>query len=135
MSWKILCKKTTEMGNYFCKMHVLVNMASEADKVLAELDHVGPEITHLYSLPQSGESGAARLVRTAVKALHPRGCEQSGAAADFITDLSNQNILLKLVPYKGNRFNILFYDAGAVYYHHKHIQQFIYLVCQHPTDS
>lgn len=115
-----------DMGHFFCRMHILVNMALESDKTLSQLEEITlPDKIHTFAYPQSGESGAGRLVRTAVKALHPRGCEQSGAAADFLAFLQEKERLLMLVPYKGNRFNILFYNAAAVYYHRQDIQQFL----------
>lgn len=115
-----------DIGNYFCKMHLLLNMATECNKVLAELDHIVVSNQHVTSaLPQSGEGGAGRLARTAVKALHPRGCEKSGAAQDFMSFLGESDRALKLVPFKGNRFNILFYDAGTTYYRRGDIKAFL----------
>lgn len=61
------------MGHFFCRMHILVNMALECDKTLSQLDEITqPDKTHMFALAQSGESGAGRLVRTSVKA---GGCE------------------------------------------------------------
>lgn len=92
-----------DMGNFFCRMHILVNMALECDKTLGQLDNITQP-----AMPQSGESGAGRLVRTSVKALHTRGCEQSGAAADFLAFLQEKERLLMLVPYKG--IDLIFYS-------------------------
>ena len=59
-----------------------------------------------------------RLIRTACKAFGKHGSEQSGAYMAFSTYLTN-NYNIKRVPlasFRGNRFNILFYDAGALYH-------------------
>ena len=64
------------------------------------------------------ESGASRLVRTAAKAVHPHGSDEVGfIASEFISFLKGGGRDLKIVTKRGNRFNILFYDAGALYYH------------------
>lgn len=114
-----------DMGNYFCRMHILVNMALESDKVLKDLEEIDGLQEAKFALPLAGESGAARLVRTAVKALHPRGCEQSGAAADFQAYLQDKERVLMLTTNKGNRFNILFYNSAALYYHLEDIAGFL----------
>lgn len=99
-------KSLSEMGHYFCRIHLLVNMATECNKVLGELEEITCSSYNINSaIPQSGESGAGRLTRTAVKSFHPRGCEKSGIAPDFMTYLANAEKVLKLVPFKGNRFN------------------------------
>lgn len=64
-------------------------------------------------------------MRTAVTALHPRGCEQSGAAADFQAYLQDKERVLMLTTNKGNRFNILFYNSAALYYHLGDISGFL----------
>ena len=66
---------------------------------------------------QTKESGAARLVRTSVKAVHPHGSDEAGIASDFISFLKGKGKKRSMVTFRGNRFNILFYDAGALYEH------------------
>ena len=66
---------------------------------------------------QTTESGASRLVRTSAKAVHPHGSDEAGIASDFKSFLKGKSKELEIVSFRGNRFNILFYDAGALYYH------------------
>lgn len=62
-------------------------------------------------------SGTQCLIRTACKAFHSRGSEQAGCSTLFHTFLRRKGID-KVPPaaFRGNRFNILFYDAAGVYY-------------------
>ena len=64
--------------------------------------------------------GTIRLIRTACKAFEKHGNEQSGAHSTFLTFLqSHSDYRLKKVPlasFRGNRFNIIFLDAGILYY-------------------
>eukprot|EP00057_Strongylocentrotus_purpuratus_P006869 XP_011661343.1 PREDICTED: uncharacterized protein LOC105436956 isoform X1 [Strongylocentrotus purpuratus] len=82
-------KEMANMGNFFCKMHLLVNFATEGDKVLKinEGDIVA-EGKNPYAY--GSESGAARLVRTAAKAFTSHGCDKSGMASDWETYLQEQ---------------------------------------------
>lgn len=73
---------------------------------------------------QTDELGTARLVRTAAKALYPTGSDEACVAAYFDSFLKGKNEKLKIVTYRGSRFKILFYDAGATYYHRQHIIDF-----------
>ena len=58
----------SEMGNYFCKMHLLVNFATESDKVL-KLNEADIIAAGKKTFAFGHESGAARLIRTTAKAL------------------------------------------------------------------
>ncbi|XP_077869048.1 uncharacterized protein LOC144360010 [Saccoglossus kowalevskii] len=128
-NWDIISsankEKLTKMFNFYCKAHILPNFASESDKVLKLLENIALDGYKPVYAMETSESGAARLVRTAVKAFHPRGCEESGVASHFLSFLSAKDEKLMLQPYKGNRFNILYYDAAAVYYHSSDISQFV----------
>ena len=63
------------------------------------------------------ESGIVRLVRTACKALCKHSSEQKGVYQAFTSYLSSNGIKSNpLASFRGNRFNILFYDAGVLYY-------------------
>ena len=77
-------------------------------------------------LVHKSESGTVRLVRTACKALSKHGSEQSGIYQPFTAYLSSNNIPKNpLASFRGNRFNILFYDAGAVYHISPLIETFL----------
>ena len=64
-----------------------------------------------------GESGTLRLIRTLCKAVQVRGFEKSGRIVDFDLSLEEDGITGNPLPqFKGNRFNIIFYNGGIVYY-------------------
>ena len=76
------------------------------------------------------ESGTARLVRTACKALSRYGDEKSGKFKEFSNFLDaflkeNEMMCVPLQPFHGNRFNILFESSAALYFLHNQIQQFL----------
>ncbi|XP_065669266.1 uncharacterized protein LOC136088717 [Hydra vulgaris] len=71
------------------------------------------------------EFGAVRLVRTTCKAFHSRGSEEAGVASWFNSFLSSRNDKSYFVPFIGNRFNILYYNAAALYYHKDAITEFL----------
>ena len=107
----------SDMANFFCKMHLLPNFAIEVDKTLKIFEDLALESKNTQYALMTKESGASRLVRTAAKAVHPHGSDEAGIASEFISFLKGRGRDLKIVTYRGNRFNILFYDAGALYYH------------------
>ena len=74
----------------------------------------------------TASSGTQRLIRTACKAFHHKGSQQSGSSPLFQTYLKKHNIQkIPLAHFVGNRFNILFYDAAGVYYLQSHMITFI----------
>ena len=85
-NWNDLCENKkqnlTEMGNFYCKLHLLANFASETDKVLKEVESL---ILHQNYSPEfvfaTKESGVARLVRTMCKAFHSRVSHETGVAS------------------------------------------------------
>ncbi|XP_072049567.1 LOW QUALITY PROTEIN: uncharacterized protein [Amphiura filiformis] len=127
-NWETLSTASKEsiadMGNYFCKMHLFVNFATEADKVL-KINEADVVAAGKNQFAFGTESGAARLVRTAAKALTTRGCDMSGMGANWLTYLEELNLKNHLISYRANRFNVLFYSAAATYYHRHHIYDFI----------
>ena len=65
-------------------------------------------------------SGVLRFIRTACKSFEKHGNEQSGAYSTFLSLLQSHSLYhLRTVPlasFRGNRFNILFYNGGILYY-------------------
>ena len=120
-NWDLLSKENqkrfSEMANFFCKMHMLPNFALEVDKTLRAFEDLALKSKDSQYAFQTTESGASRLVRTSAKAVHPHGSDEAGIASDFKSFLKGKSKELEIVSFRGNRFNILFYDAGALYYH------------------
>nr|XP_047132372.1 uncharacterized protein LOC124811137 [Hydra vulgaris] len=114
-----------DMSNFFCKLHLLANFASETDKVLYSFEKILLQNDFETVFAFSGkECGAVRLVRTTCKAFHSRGSEEAGVASWFNSFLSSRNDKSYFVPFIGNRFNILYYNAAALYYHKDSITKF-----------
>ena len=109
---------TSSLHTFFCGMHVIVGMADTAASTLKEWEAMslqGP--VHHAVINRDSEAGTVRLIRTACKAFQKHGSEQSGVYAHFTAFLKSNGLnKLPLAKFKGNRFNILFHDAGALFY-------------------
>ena len=122
--------KISKVNDFFCGMHYIVGLADQSEVALKAWDKllfgdlpVGSVAQGGYS---KGEPGTYRLIRTLCKAVQTRGCEKSGRIADFSSYLIDE-VGLSSVPFitfKGNRFNILFYNGGITYYLHEHCKHF-----------
>ena len=128
------------LNNFFCGLHLLVGMADVSSSTLLQW-----ELTHFEgtvgaaalfgSTTRQSESGIVRLVRTACKALCKHGSEQSGVYQPFTAFLATNSIKKNpLVSFRGNRFNIVFYDAGALYYISEQVVRFFNEVWQTPNQ-
>ena len=112
----------SKINDFFCGMHYIVGLADQAevalkawDKLLWDDKLVGSLAHGGYS--QGGESGTLRLIRTLCKSVQTRGCEKSGRMIDFSSFLNQAGISsVPFATFKGNRFNILFYNGGVAYY-------------------
>ena len=127
-AWDILSPDTrntiSEMNNFFCKMHLLVNFASEADKCLMLFEsNVVLEGRNPYSY-QTG-SGAARLVRSVSQALTRHGSQTAGVASLFDAYMATNGKKSHLITFHGHRFNHIFYSSAATYFHISDILTFL----------
>ena len=124
---KSLCSR---MYNFFCGLHILVNLAEVTSKTLQEFE-LKSEVTKKGAAAESGlvfnhsESGTVRLVRTACKAFTRGADEKSGAYRAFTDFLLSKGKNNKLVNFKGNRFNVLFLDSGLVFFYAQDICYFL----------
>ena len=66
------------------------------------------------------------MIRTTCKAVQTHGCEKSGRISDFYIFLGEEvgfsNV--PFIPFKGNRFNVLFYNGGILYFLYNHLKHF-----------
>lgn len=109
--------KFKEMGNFYCKMHLLVNMAEEASKALELFERAATEgQSNSFDFSSANESAAFRLKRTSCEAFHPRGSQNAGAASDY-------NAYLSEVGGGRNRMQHSLYATDLTYYSLKQ-QQF-----------
>jgi E1A/CREB-binding protein len=114
----------TRMNNFFCGLHFIVGLAECAEATLKLWEET-------HELAATGKSsGTQRLVRTACKSFHTRGSQQAGCSTQFRTYLRSRGIeKIPLAAFRGNRFNILFYDAAGIYFLKQHM--FLYLTTSH----
>ena len=126
------------LNNFFHGMHVLVGMADVASSALLrwEISHFnGATDTTSCVIRRKGESGIVCSVRTACKALSKHGSEQSGVYQSFTSYLVSNGIKRNpLAPFRGNRFNILFYDAGILFYISDFVISFFRNIWQTPNQ-
>ena len=64
-------KSLEEMGNYYCKLHLLVNLGEEANKALKLFEHGAMEGRNSLAFLSSNESGSCRLTEQYVKLSSP----------------------------------------------------------------
>ena len=138
MSSEQQCSMST-LNNFFCGMHLLVGMADTASSTLLRWEAIhfeeSPSQPSGSKFTQKSESGSVRLIRTACKALSKHGSEQSGVYQPFSTFLASNGIKRNpLASFRGNRFNILFYDAGAVFYVSDQVRKLLKEVWQTPNQ-
>ena len=108
-----------EMSNYFCKLHLIANFGTETDTYLKEFEQImlHDDFETNFVFASKKESGAFRLIRTACKAYHKRGSDECGVAQHFNSFLSSRGETPHLESFVGNRFNIVFHNAAALYFH------------------
>ena len=119
------------MNHFFCGLHFLVGLAEQAEAALQEWEKTmfGEEKVGASALPRSWESseaGSVRLIRAVCKAFHKHGSEQAGCHVQFLTYLQSLGFqTMPLAAFKGNRFNIVFYNGAGVYFLRQPITSFL----------
>lgn len=123
----------SSMNTFFCGLHTLVHMADVSQQAIYDIEKAhfdGTVPIHNSSYTKSNQSGTVRLIMTACKSFARRGDQKSGchgAFVTFVTDFlkSNKLLGLPLQPLKGNRFNILFSNAGHVYFLRSKMKEYL----------
>lgn len=115
--------KLSNMNDFFCGLHFIVGMADQAEAALKVFDTLLYGTEKVGSIKSKrgiskGESGTLRLIRTCCKAVQAKGCEKSGRAVQFLTFLQSEKGIehVPLAPFRGNRFNITFYNGCGIYF-------------------
>ncbi len=111
----------SQMHNFYCAMHLVVNMAEHSSESLTLIEPNFELPTTEYAFSNKSESGTVRLIRTACKAFERRGDEKSGCPLQFSTYLKRKDVSCELLHFRGNRFNIIFANGARVFYLHQHI--------------
>ena len=122
----------SQLCNFFCSLHALVHMADTCSKTLVESDNATFDEAPILdkTFKKANESGSVRLVRTCCKAFAKGADEKNGQFQQFSTYVQvmlKENGLnsIPLEPFRGNRFNILFRNAGAVFFLKEEIKRFL----------
>lgn len=100
--------KKSLAGNFYCKLHLLLNLGKEANKTLKLFEHAATEGRNPLAFLSSYESGSFWLTRTACEAFYTRGCQTAGVSEYFDVHLSENGLESKLVEFIGNHFNSTF---------------------------
>ena len=101
---------STEMHEFTCAVHPLLQFASEADKVLKKYEQENS--INIKINGSKGESECHTFLRNASKLLFKDGTGDPGLLnAYLLKDMKS----IPMKNFKGNRFNILFYNAAGVY--------------------
>ena len=122
--------KLSTINQFFCGMHFIVGLADIAESSLKTFDQLLYDGKAVGSLAKggysrNGESGTVRLVRTLCKAVQTRGCEKSGRIQDFSSFLNDLGFQKDpFIPFRGNRFNVVFYNGGISYFMHQICRNF-----------
>ncbi|CAG2248041.1 unnamed protein product [Mytilus edulis] len=115
----------SKMYNFFCGLHLLVNIAELMNSVFNNFHKDPPEGTEHPEISLKGESSVLNAVRIASKALASGADEKNGVYLEFKTYLQRQQInKYEIKPFLGNRFNVVFHNAGAIYHLRSHIIHF-----------
>ena len=127
----------SSLNNFFCGMHVLVGIADTTSSTLQQWETAHfetPAGAAASIVSNKSESGIVRLICTTCKAMCRQASEQSGVYQPFSTYLKSNGIDRNpLATFRGNRFNILFYDASVVFYLSDLIKKFFLEVWQTPN--
>ena len=117
--------KLEAMDNFFCGLHYVVGLAEQSQETLRTWEKAQFGENRAGATAPSGELGPIRMIRTVCKALEAHCNEQCGNHVQFKSYLHSIGIQsLPLARFVGNRFNIIFYNAGGVYFLREHIIKF-----------
>lgn len=130
-----MCSK---VNKFFCALHLLVNMAECASPILKKFekmhdiaegstDIIDEDQDDSYTI-QSNEAMVITLLRFCAKCFSCGGDERCGAHADFKAYCNSIQEKVMFVPFRGNRFNIIFLIGPVVYYHKKNILKFLKVI-------
>jgi len=125
-------KSIVEIHDFYCGLHLLTNFADYVNKSLKKFEEICTnenvgmkKLSQFQSWGTRAESASQRLIRSACNLLQVGGSETAGRPQQFNAYLQDKGVKHYFVPFRGNRFNILFQNARATYGHLKHINEFL----------
>ena len=119
-----------KVNEFFCGLHFLVGLADQTEATLKAWDRLLYDDRPVGSLANGGyskgKSGTLLLIRTTCKAVETHGCEKSGRISNFYTFLCEEIALsnVPFIPFNENRFIVLFYNGGILYFLCNHLKYF-----------
>ena len=122
------------MNNFFCGLHGLVHMAEAVNKAAKEMEslHFGTGEVPIKDprFRKASESAITRTIRTTCKVFAYGGDLKTSCHGRFVVEVSellkqNGYRSLPITPFHGNRFNILFHNAAAIYWLQPHTVTFL----------
>lgn len=121
-----------QMNNFFCGLHLLLGMADVCEPALRKFETaflnerlIGSAMQPELKRYHRAESGTLRLLRTASKAFARGEDEKSGVFIHWKTYLDNKKEKNLILRFKHNRFNMIFLEGQAIYYHKDDICHFL----------
>ena len=116
-----------KLHGLYCGLHVLANMGTAASKALKIYEDISlPESSKITS--HSFNKGNARsfdLIFEISQSMTDSGNQRFGRLADWDAFLYNIGETNRIVSFLRHRFNVLFVDGAAIYYHRQHIANFL----------
>jgi hypothetical protein len=125
--------KMNEMNNFFCGLHLLTSIAESVavsfkkfEDTFLDGQKAGAANVAGVTVLNSTESGTLRLVRNTCKAFARGGDDKSGCHRDWKTYMKTvHNSKTFFLPFRGNRFNVVFLFGGYVYHLQDKIKDFL----------
>ncbi|CAG2222466.1 unnamed protein product [Mytilus edulis] len=120
-------KSLLDINHFKCNLHVLVNLGTQAEAALKEW---AKTIIVSDTLPSDSFSHSTPdFIRASTKLCVPGADHKSGYGLLFNSYLESLTPPIKqnMSTFYGHRINVLFSMAASVFYHAKHIKEFIEL--------
>ena len=121
----------SKMNNFYCGLHTYVQVAEVAGAALLTLEPAKQKLGYIR-IVYSSEPGPIRLIRTCAKSFARGGDAKNGVHDKFNVyqplrkKLNEAGMLsIPIVPFRGNRFNIIFFNGGFSYFLHEEMREYI----------
>jgi hypothetical protein len=133
----LLGEESVGLHFLYCNAHFLLGLANNCEGVLKELEkELVKDIGHglgrdaeakFGRFSSSGESAAARYIRTACDVLGPRGDQKNGCRCKWEAFCSQTlGEKSEISSFRMNRFNNFFKGAAGLFFHKYQINQFFH---------
>ena len=119
-------KNLIQIHDWYCGYHVLLGISDSADSGLKVFESVSKsEDMEPISTLKLKNSETYDFIKSVCDLLQSPGSKTMGRAPLFTAYLNNKGKSNQLIPFYGNRFNLLFKDAAMVLHHYEDIKDFL----------